>query len=210
MNKNQILGKKLPPLQIPTDPMARQFLAHMIMRNKTQGPTEAQLDLNRIEKILPSEMFISVGPGEIEGQYYACVMAPVESTDEYKIIAKCNYGFETEGQAKQDAARQYPSLPVLSGPDEYQYPYYNMRKMRILLEAKGKRERKAQKLAGNIEKSKRPPNITALSHKEWRKEYYGEFLTQSLEGGWDRRGDGLDAAYDEVLDRDTEVIQNDD
>lgn len=138
---------------------------------------------HRLEKISPAEFFITVGRDEFKGNYYAVVMAPkgkgdVRWTDkcddcrkgeceihgpDYKIIATCRYGFSTPEEATTDAARQYPSLPVLSGTDQYQYPFYNVRKMRIIINAQKRREEKARKAQRNADRSEqgriRTPNF---------------------------------------------------
>lgn len=140
--------------------MSQIINQHNVQR-ELQPRAEEDPRFHRPEKISPSEYFISVGPGEIEGQFYACVMAPKPvaevqgATDdpEYNIVAKCRYGFDTEAEAKTDAARQFPSLPVLSGPDEYQYPFYDMRAMQARIDADKKRKARGAKLEEQYRKT---------------------------------------------------------
>lgn len=123
-------------------------------------PVEQDPRFHRIEKILPSEFFISTGPGELEDKHYACIMAPKKNeADGYDVVAKCRYGFDGPREAMDDAARQYPSLPILSGPDEYQYPFYDMRKMQILAEAQERRNKRKEKLRVNWKKTQEGQKI---------------------------------------------------
>lgn len=111
----------------------------------------------RREKISPAEYFISVGPGEIEGQYYACIMRPDDDPDSetgYKVVANGNRGFDTEDEAKMDAAKQFPSLPVLSGPDQYHYPFYDLSQMPAVAEAIALQERRAAKRQRDAKRTK--------------------------------------------------------
>lgn len=110
---------------------------------------------HRPEKISPAEFFISTGPGPVEGKHYAVVMAPDDTEDSgYKVMARSKYGFDDPADAKADAGKQFPSLPVLSGPEQYSYPFYDMRKMRILIEADQRRKRRADKAHRDAERSK--------------------------------------------------------
>lgn len=177
---NEILGQKSEePLMVVPDKirgnMGQALLLALAMGGEetrakvaeivapTSRPrTERDPRFHRLEKISPNEYFISVGPGEIEGKYYATIMAPSkdpESPTGYDIIAICRYGFDTELGAKVDAAKQFPSLPVLGGTDSYSYPYYNQHKLQVILKAQELRDRKAAKRQTNWDKQQKSKTL---------------------------------------------------
>lgn len=152
------------PLLLAAAQMRQVGLRSQEMRSPT---VEEDPRFHRKEKILPSEYFISTGPGEITGKYYACMMSPnlefdpnqpddtvvIDMNKPYKIIAKCYYGFKTPHEALMDASRQFPSLPVLIGGDKYEYPHYQV-PSKFETEAQTRQERRATKLAENLRKTK--------------------------------------------------------
>lgn len=104
--------------------MGRNFLETLM----GMGVPEIDPRFNRKEKISPEEFFISVGPGEIEDKYYACIMTP-ERDGHYTVVAKMKAGYDTAEEAKAVAGQMLPSLPILVGADSeyfdsYEYPYY--------------------------------------------------------------------------------------
>lgn len=106
-------------------------------------------------QIPPSLYFISVGPGPIDTQYYSCIMYPsVSEPSGFGRLAKSNYGFDTAKEALYDAAKQFPSLPVLLPPDTYEYPYFDVSKARIFNKARERRDKRQEKLLKNFGEKK--------------------------------------------------------
>lgn len=83
-------------------------------------------------RILPSEFFISVGPGKQEGKFYPTMMKPrlngealnyLGGTEEYMIVGQLKFGFDTINEALDFAAKMMTAVPILKD-DMYQWPYF--------------------------------------------------------------------------------------
>jgi len=126
-----------------------------------RGQTFDQVWLNElsIDKVDPSEFFISTGPGPSEGRYYGCVMRPAsdeeileQNTEEFIVVAiETGPGHRETMQALESAAMRYPTLPVLMG-DKYFYPCFKSydRKRKILAQAEERRQRRGLTKRPNI------------------------------------------------------------
>jgi hypothetical protein len=123
---------------------------------------EISAAIHSTKRVDPSIVFISTGPGAITEKYYGCIMAPDKNNGEsnelsYTVIGTMKYGFDTAYQAKMEAAKQYPFLPVL-GEDvnTFSYPFADRAEMQLAEQAredermKGIRAKQAEKDARRI------------------------------------------------------------
>ena len=122
---------------------------------KPQQPEPHTGEYN-LEKIDPKTAYIGAAQllTDTTERWYACVMKwhEEEESDEMKwqVAARCNYGFDTPMEAKRDAAKQFPLIPVLSDDGTaYEYPEYGediRRKAERVNQAQARRDRKAERI----------------------------------------------------------------
>jgi hypothetical protein len=120
---------------------------------------------NGPEKLSPSEWFISIGPGALEGKYYPCLMRPRSEVTENDrvlvddpaescvVMARMKTGFDTAEEAREFASRSMTSVAVLGTDGEFTYPHWRppiIRKpTRGEIQAEERRQRRAAKLQNN-------------------------------------------------------------
>lgn len=112
---------------------------------------EGSEEINSIEKILPEQMFISSGPGPLEGKYYAVLMRPATEKELRKDpeqlfihLNKMKMGYDTREEALNVASQMLPSVPVLTDPknNTYEYPSYESFWGKYRIEAHERRKEK--------------------------------------------------------------------
>jgi len=149
--------------QVEEDPniAALKKLHEDKMARRVKPNTTIGHDLSRIS---PDEAFITAGQNAENDKWYAAVMrrlAPEhipEDGNPWAVAAKNNEGFATGAEAKADASKMFPLVPVLSDDgNEYEYPNYTDRveaKAKILKTAQDRRDKRNARIAENMLKSK--------------------------------------------------------